>query len=125
MPKICEVLLNLEGFQYATSLYLNMVYYHICINEEASNSCNIILPWVKYKYKRLPMRGCNSPDIFQDKMNEMFRGIEFIKSYINDLLIIIKGYWSDHLDKLEILLNRLEKMGGSAISKSHTLNKPR
>ena len=29
MPKIREMLLNLEGFQYATSLDLNMGYYHI------------------------------------------------------------------------------------------------
>ena len=29
MLKINEMLLKLEGFQYATSLYLNMVYYHI------------------------------------------------------------------------------------------------
>ena len=29
MPKICEILLNPEGFQYATSLDLKMVYYHI------------------------------------------------------------------------------------------------
>ena len=32
MPKICEVLLNLEGFKYTTSLGLNMFYYHIRLN---------------------------------------------------------------------------------------------
>ena len=45
MPKINEMLLKLEGFQYAASLYLNMVYYHIQIRENASNLCTIILPW--------------------------------------------------------------------------------
>ena len=44
MPKISEMLLNLEGFQYATSLELNMGYYNIHISEEARNLCNIILP---------------------------------------------------------------------------------
>ena len=29
MPKINECLLKLEGFQYATSIYLNIGYYHI------------------------------------------------------------------------------------------------
>ena len=65
MQKIREILLNLEGFQYATSLELNMVYYHIRLSDQASNLCTIILPWRKYKYKRLPMGICNSPDIFQ------------------------------------------------------------
>ena len=75
MPKIRKMLLNLEGFQYAKSLDLNMGYYHIRLSEEASKLCTIILPWVKYKYKRLPMGVCNSPYIFQEKMNEVFRGI--------------------------------------------------
>ena len=44
MPKINEMLLKLEGFQYATALYLNMVYYHIWLAEDASNLYKIILP---------------------------------------------------------------------------------
>ena len=64
MQKIQENLLILEGFQYASSLDLNMGYYRICISEDASNLCAIIIPWVKYKYKCLPMGVCNSPDIF-------------------------------------------------------------
>ena len=100
MTKIHEILLNLESFRYATSLDLNMGYYHIHIRYQASNLCTIIIPWGKYKYKSLLMGICNSPDIFQEKMNEMFRGLEFIRAYINDLLIITKGDLSDQLNKL-------------------------
>ena len=67
--KIREMLLNLEGFKYYTSLDLNMGYYHIRHSEHASNLCTIILSRVKYRYKRLPMGVSNSPDIFQEKMN--------------------------------------------------------
>ena len=69
MPKIHEMLLNLEGSKYDTSLDLNMGYYYIILSKQASNLCAIILLWGKYKYKRLPMGVSNSPDIFQDKMN--------------------------------------------------------
>ena len=69
VPEICEMLINLEWFQYATSLDLNMGYYHICLSEEAINLYTIILPWVKYKYKFLTMGVCNYPDIFQARMN--------------------------------------------------------
>ena len=69
------MLLKLESFQYDTSLDLNMGYYNIRLSKEASNLCTIILPWVKYKYKCLPLGVCKSPEIFQEKMNEMFRGI--------------------------------------------------
>ena len=71
-PKINEMLLELDGFQYATSLDLNMGYYHIRISKNASNLYTIILPWGKYRYKRLPIGVANLPDIFQQKMNDLF-----------------------------------------------------
>ena len=105
------MLLNLEGFQYATPLHLNMGYYCIRLSERASILCTIILPWVKYEYKRLPMGLCNSPYIFQEKMNEIFRGIGFIIAYINDILIITKSDWSGHLNKLKLVLKFLRSNG--------------
>ena len=101
MPKICEMLLSLECFQCAMSLDLNIVYYCMRLINQAINLYTIILPWVKYQLKSLPMGICNSPEIFQEKMNEIFRGFEFIRTYINDLLIITKDDWSNHLNKLE------------------------
>ena len=68
-----EMLLKLEGFQYGTSLDSNMGYYHIGLSENSSNLCTIILPWRKYRYKRLTMGVSNSPDIFQQKMNDLFQ----------------------------------------------------
>ena len=92
-----------------------MGYYHINIKEEASNLCTIILTWVKYKYKRPPMGVCNSPDIFQYKMNEIFRVIEFIRAYKYELLIITKGDWSDQLNKLELVLKNIGSNGVKCI----------
>ena len=76
------MLLNWEGFQYATSIDLNMGYYHIRISENTSNLCTIIMPWGKYNYKCLPMGIANPPDIFQQKMNDLFHGFRFILAYI-------------------------------------------
>ena len=80
MPKINYMLLKLEGFQYATSLDLNMRYYHIQLSKNKSNLCTIIIPWGKYCYKRLTMGVANSPAIFQQKMNDLFHGFEFIRA---------------------------------------------
>ena len=49
MLNINEMLLRLEGFQYATSLDLSMGYYHIRIIKNASKSYTFFLLWVKYK----------------------------------------------------------------------------
>ena len=40
------------------------------------------------KYQKLPMGLCNSPDMFQKKMNELFNCLEYVRVYIDDLLII-------------------------------------
>jgi hypothetical protein len=71
LPKIQDLMLKLEGFQFATSLDLNMGYYHIELSPASKCLCTIVLPSVKYKYQRLPMGLCNSPDIFQEKMSNL------------------------------------------------------
>ena len=105
------MLLNLEGYQYAMSLKLNTCYNYICLFDKASNLCTIILPWGNYQYKRRPIGARNSPDIFQEKVKKMFRRLVFIQAYIGDLLIITKGDWSDHLEKLELTLKNLKDNG--------------
>ena len=57
------------------------------------------------------MRIVDSPDIFQNKMNYLFHGFEFIRAYIDDILILTKGYWTDHMQKLELTLNKLKGKG--------------
>ena len=90
MPKIIEMLLELEGFKYDTSLDLNIEYYHIRLTEDASNLCTIIILFGKYRYKCLPMGVSNSPETFQQKMKDLFQGFEFIRTYIDELLILTR-----------------------------------
>ena len=53
----------------------------------------------------------NSPDISQQKMNDLFDGFEFICAYIDDLLILTKGDWADRAQKLELTLDKLKEKG--------------
>jgi len=111
IPKIQDLLLKLEGFTYATSLDLNMGYYHIELTPNSKRLCTIVLPWGKYEYQRLPMGLCNSPDIFQEKMSVLMEGLEFVRTYIDDVLIHTKGSLTDHLSKLHVVLRRIKHAG--------------
>ena len=111
IPKIQDLMLKLEGFQYGTSLDLNMGYYHVELSPDSKKLCTIVLPFGKYEYQRLPMGLCNSPDIFQEKMSTLMDGLEFVRAYIDDLLCITKGTWDDHLEKLEQVFQRLQRAG--------------
>ena len=53
----------------------------------------------------------NSPEIFQHKMNDLFHGLNFIRAEIEDLLILTKGYCTDHVNNLELTLNKLKGKG--------------
>ena len=89
IPKIHDqVLLKLEGFKYATSLDLNMGYYHIELSQHSQQLCTIVLRRGKYEYLRLPMGLANSPDIFQEKMSTLMDGLEFVRKYLDDCLLL-------------------------------------
>jgi hypothetical protein len=69
------VLQELDGFSFATALNLNMDYYSIRLDPDASKFCTIIFPWGKFSYKRLPMGIAGSPDIFQGHMSELMESL--------------------------------------------------
>ena len=54
---------------------------------------------------------CNSPDIFQAKMSELFIGLDTGHVYIYGLLHVTKGSWTEHLSTLEEMFTRLQKVG--------------
>ena len=55
------------------------------------------------------MGSANSPDIFQHKMNDLFREFKLIRAYIDDLLVLKKVDWAYHLQKLELKINKLKE----------------
>ena len=88
-----------------------MGYYHIKLCPFSRKLCTIVLPWGKYEYQKLPMGLCNSPDIFQEKMNDLFAGLHYVRAYIDDLLIISNGTLEDHLQKISKAFKILQKAG--------------
>jgi hypothetical protein len=111
LPKISTVLQELEGFRWATSLDLNMAYYTIRLDHDSQKICTLILPWGKYSYQRLPMGIAGSPDIFQEKMSLLMVDLDFVRTYIDDILCISKSTFDDHLEKLEKVLIKLRDAG--------------
>ena len=52
-----------------------------------------------------------SPDVFQAKMSELMVALEFIQTYLDDLLCITEASLDDHLDHLRLVLTRLQEVG--------------
>jgi hypothetical protein len=50
---------------------------------------------------------CLVPDVFQNVMSKLAQDLEYIKIFLDDLLIIKNSSFKDHLLKLEMVLARL------------------
>ena len=83
------MMMKLEGFRFDPALDLNTEYY--------------TLRWGNYKYKRLPMNMSCSLDMFQYKMLELFKGLEYVRTYIDYFLYLAKFSLIYHLNNLETI----------------------
>ncbi len=52
-----------------------------------------------------------SADIFQAEMMDLMEALEYVRRYIDNLLVITWGTIEDHLDKLREVLRRLREAG--------------
>ncbi len=84
-----------------------MGYYTIRLDAETSEMCTIIFPWEKHSYNWLPMGFRGSADIFQAQMMDLMASLDYVRAYIDDLLIITRGTIEDHVSKIETVLTRL------------------
>ena len=82
---------QLEGLQYVTALYINMVYYTIRLSPVSQDTTAIVTKFVKFRHDRLPMSMYASGDIFQAKVDKLLGDIKGIKIYIDNILVLINA----------------------------------
>ena len=109
IPKIKDLLQNLTGFRYATAIDLSMGYYSIPLSEKAQQLTSFLLPWGKYRYKRLPMGVKVATDVFQEVMNHVLGDLDYVQVYLDDVLLLTDGSYEDHMEKLKVVMQRLDE----------------
>ena len=70
-----------------------------------------MFPWGKHEIQVLPMGLYNGPDVFQEKISTLFAELNYVRTYIDDLLVTTKGDLDDHLEKLDVVLRKLKCTG--------------
>ena len=91
-----------------------MQYFTFELDEESSNLCTIVTPFGKFKYNRLPMGVCQSSDIAQETMENIFSDLlqDSVEIYIDDIGIF-SNTWDEHLTTIHTVLQRLQENGFS------------
>jgi hypothetical protein len=51
------------------------------------------------------------PDVFQNVMSKLVQDMEYVKTFLDDLLMLTNNGFKDHLLKLEMVLARLSTAG--------------
>ena len=77
-----------------------MGYSTIPLAECSKNITTIVTEFGKFRYTCLPMGMVISGDVFQSKVYDLLGDIEGVRTYIDDILCISKGTFSEHLDQL-------------------------
>jgi Reverse transcriptase (RNA-dependent DNA polymerase). len=112
LPCIANTLQELEGLQFALALDLNMGYYTIWLTPGAKDLTTIVTKFGKFCYNALPMGMCCSGEIFQAKvLDQLLGNIEGVKTHIDDILVISKGSFNDHLKQLDTCFVHIQETG--------------
>ncbi len=60
-----------------------------------------------------------SADISQAEMMDLMEALEYVRAYIDDLLVITRGTLEDHLEKQREVLRRLHEAGLKVNARLH------
>ena len=88
-----------------------MGYYTIRLYPDSQDMTTIVTEFGKFRYNCLPMGMCASGDIFQAKVEELLGVIEGIKTYIDDILVLGKERFENHIEQPRIIFGRLRAVG--------------
>ena len=67
----------------------------------------IVTKFWKFRYNRLPIEMCDFVYIFQAKVDKLLDGIDDFKMYINDILVLSKNWFMNHIEQLRIIFDIL------------------
>ena len=107
LPKITDILSRRSGYKFFSKLDVSMQYYTFELDDASKDLCTICTPFGNYRYNRLPMGVCQSPDIAQEIMEDLFRALENVDVYIDDVGCFDNS-WDNHLKSLDKILTILQ-----------------
>ena len=89
-PRIGDNMQQLEGFHYATTLYINTGYFNIRLLSASQYMMKVVTEFGKFRYNHLPMGMWPLRDILQAKMDELLSNIKGVKVYIYYIIFLEK-----------------------------------
>jgi hypothetical protein len=107
LPLIDEIILNLSGCKYFTTLDLASGYWQVELDEQSKAKTAFQANGQLFEFNVLPFGLCNAPASFQRLMQVIFGDLGLLP-YIDDLIVASRDF-NSHLQTLRSILLRLRE----------------
>ncbi|KAG0435786.1 Retrovirus-related Pol polyprotein from transposon [Dictyocoela muelleri] len=86
-PTINDILAQLHVSSIFSKIDLNLGYYQIVMEEQLIRYTAFSINNIKYEFLRMPFCLSNAPCTFQSAMDKILGGLDYVKVYLDDILI--------------------------------------
>ncbi|KRH94484.1 pol polyprotein [Pseudoloma neurophilia] len=86
-PGISETLTGLSGSEIFTKFDLRQGYYQIKVRDSDIHKTGFVILNEHFEFTRMPQGLMNAPKTFRQAMSRIFGDLEFVKIYLDDLLV--------------------------------------
>ena len=112
IPKIQEILDNLHGNSWFSTLDMSKAYHQGYVHEDSRKYTAFCTPWALYEWLRIPFGLKNAPPGFQRFINNCLDDLvhNICEPYLDDILCFGRTF-NEHLHNLRRILQRLKARG--------------
>ena len=107
LPNPQAIFDQMAGSSVFSVLDLRWGYYQVRINEADAYKTAFSTPIGSFEWMVMPMGTSNSGPTFQKLMDQIFRDLDFVAAYLDDIIIHSKSQ-EEHLEHLHIVFDRLQ-----------------
>ncbi|KAJ1134915.1 hypothetical protein NDU88_001361 [Pleurodeles waltl] len=110
LPRIHEMLGNVRGGKYLTTLDLSNAYHQVCLSEESQHLTSFITSDGAFQFVRMPFGLASASAVFQRVMQRILSNVNNTLVFQDDVLVWGASEQA-HDEALAIVLKKLEKAG--------------
>lgn len=112
LPRIAESLDSLTGARWFSTMDLASGYNQVPVSEQDRPKTAFCMPFGLFEWNRMPFGLCNAPSTFQRLMQRLFgdQQCQSLLLYLDDIVIFSSSV-EQHLERLELVLSRLQCEG--------------